>query len=201
MASTRPARPSAEIEPLVLVDVRAWRAWLDAHEDASDGVWLLLAKQGTVAPTSLSYAEALDEALCSGWIDGQTKSVDAGTYLRRFTPRRARSLWSARNVEHVARLTDDGRMRPRGLAEVERAQADGRWESAYAGSASMTMPDDLAAALASSDAARAAFEALNAQNRYSVLHRVTTARTPELRLRRIERVIAMLAGGDTPHPQ
>lgn len=188
-------------EVLVVADVAAWRSWLAAQEDESDGVWLTLAKKGTTSPTSLTYAEALDEALCSGWIDGQSKSVDAATYLRRFTPRRARSMWSKRNVDHVARLIDEGRMRTRGVAEVERAKADGRWDAAYAGSATVEMPDDLRAALAADDTARATFGTLNAQNRFAVLHRITTARAPETRQRRLERLVAMLSRGETPHPQ
>lgn len=186
---------------LVVADVGAWRAWLDDHEHDSDGVWLTLAKKGTTTPTSLTYAQALDEALCSGWIDGQSKSVDAETYRRRFTPRRARSNWSATNVKHVARLVGEGRMRLRGASEVERAKADGRWDAAYAGSATIQVPGDLTAALADDGPARTTFETLNAQNRYSVLHRITTARTPETRRRRLDRLVAMLSRGETPHPQ
>lgn len=186
---------------LVVVDTGAWRAWLDEHEHDSDGVWLALAKKGTTTPTSLTYAQALDEALCSGWIDGQSKTIDDATYQRRFTPRRARSIWSARNVRHIARLVDEGRMRPRGLAEVERAKADGRWDAAYAGSATIEVPDDLVAALGADENARTTFERLNAQNRYSVLHRITTAQTPATRQRRLERLVAMLGRGETPHPQ
>lgn len=149
--------------PLVVADAGAWRAWLDDHEDASDGVWLTLAKKGVTTPTSLTYAQALDEALCSGWIDGQSRTVDTATYQRRFTPRRQRSLWSARNVTHVARLIDEGRMRPRGFSEIERARADGRWDAAYAGSATIEMPDDLVAALGEVEAARRTFDTLNAR--------------------------------------
>src|SRR6478609_5320658 len=114
-------------EPFVVADAAAWRAWLDDNEDLSDGVWLVLAKKGTTAPTTLTYTQALDEALCSGWIDGQKASLDAATFLQRFTPRRAASLWSARNVRIVERLVEEGRMRPRGHAEIDRAKADGRW--------------------------------------------------------------------------
>lgn len=110
---------SAEIEPFVVPDAAAWRAWLDAHEESSDGVWLVLAKKGTTSPTSLTYDRALDEALCSGWIDGQKRSLDAATFLQRFTPRRRASIWSARNVGIVARLVEESRMRPRGQAEVQ----------------------------------------------------------------------------------
>lgn len=190
-----------DIAPLVVADVHAWRAWLDEHEGVSDGVWLMLAKKGTTSPTSLSYAQALDEALCSGWIDGQIKSIDESIFMRRFTPRRKYSLWSTRNIEHIQRLSDEGRIRPSGIAEIERAKSDGRWDAAYAGSASMEVPGDLTIALAQDDAARRTFESLNSQNRYSILHRVTTARTPETRARRLARALEQLARGETPYPQ
>ncbi|MBC9936213.1 YdeI/OmpD-associated family protein [Leucobacter sp. cx-87] len=190
-----------DIAPLVVADVHAWRAWLDEQEGVSDGVWLMLAKKGTTSPTSLSYAQALDEALCSGWIDGQIKSIDESIFMRRFTPRRKYSLWSARNIEHIQRLSDEGRIRPSGIAEIERAQGDGRWDAAYAGSATMEVPGDLTLALAQDDAARRTFESLNSQNRYSILHRVTTARTPETRARRLARALEQLARGETPYPQ
>jgi len=179
-------------EVLVVADSAAWRQWLDVHEAASDGVWLLLAKRGTTSPTSLSYAEALDEALCSGWIDGQKQANDAATFRQRFTPRRARSLWSQRNIEHVGRLVEQGRLRPRGQQEVDRAKADGRWERAYAGSATATVPDDLAAALASWPAAQQRFDALSRQERYSVLHPLLTAPNPATRRRRLAKVLGAL---------
>ncbi len=190
-----------EIEPVVVRDAAAWRAWLDENEDSSDGIWLMLAKKGTTTPTSLSYGQALDEALCSGWIDGQLKGIDSATYRQRFTPRRRRSLWSARNVGIVARLIEEGRMRPRGFAEIDSAKADGRWDAAYAGQATIQMPDDLAAALAETPSAQAMFDTLSAQNRYAVLLRVSTVRTPQTRRNRIDRLVAMLARGETPHPQ
>ena len=190
-----------EPEQLVCRDAADWRSWLNAHEHLSDGVWLMLAKKGTQEPTSLSYAQALDEALCSGWIDGQVKSIDAAVYQQRFTPRRKRSLWSARNVGHIERLRQEGRLRASGLAEVERAQSDGRWAAAYAGQATMSVPDDLIAALAADEKARTAFESLTSQNRYAVLHRITTATSAQTRVNRLERLLAMLARGDTPHPQ
>ena len=190
-----------EVSPLVVADVLAWRVWLDANESTSDGVWLTLAKKGTTTPTSLSYAQALDEALCSGWIDGQIKSIDESVFMRRFTPRRKYSLWSTRNIEHIERLSQAGRIRPSGIAEIERAKEDGRWDAAYAGSASMEVPEDLTRALAQDDVARRTFESLNAQNRYSILHRVTTARTPETRANRLARAMEQLALGETPYPQ
>jgi uncharacterized protein YdeI (YjbR/CyaY-like superfamily) len=186
-------------QPTVFTDVAAWREWLDTHEATSDGIWLMLAKKGTVSPTSLTYAQALDEALCSGWIDGQKRSHDAATFVERFTPRRARSLWSMRNVEHVERLLDEGRMRPRGQQEIDRAKSDGRWERAYAGSATVEVPDDLAAALHAAPAAQANFEALNSQGRYSVLHPLITAPNEDARLRRLQKVMARLGGGPDAH--
>jgi len=186
--------PAATQDLLVVADATAWRAWLDAHEDEQQGVWLVLAKKGTTEPTSLTYAQALDEALCSGWIDGQKRRGDEATFQQRFTPRRARSIWSQRNVEHVARLVAAGRMRPRGQVEVDRARADGRWERAYAGSASAEVPEDLLAALDAVPGARAAFDGLDRQGRYSVLHPLMAAPTPEVRAQRLARAVARLAG-------
>lgn len=188
-------------EPFVVPDVAAWRTWLEAHEGTSDGVWLALAKKGTTTPTSLTYAQALDVALCSGWIDGQKRSFDEAVFLQRFTPRRRRSMWSARNVEHVARLEAEGRMRPRGRAEVERAQADGRWDRAYAGSATIEVPEDLAAALAARSGAAEAFAGLDAANRYAVLHRVVTAAPGETRERTVARAVERIASGVLWHPR
>ncbi len=188
-------------DDLVLPDAAAWRAWLDAHEDDQDGVWLVLAKKGTTDPTTLTYDQALDEALCSGWIDGQKRGRDAGTFRQRFTPRRRASLWSQRNIGLVAALEDAGRMRPRGRAEVERAQGDGRWDRAYAGAATVTVPDDLRAALDAEPAAATLFAELDATNRYAVLHRVVTAPSDTARANRIAKLVAGLAAGETPYPR
>ena len=140
-------------DALVVADAAAWRAWLDANEDTSDGVHLALAKKGVVSPTTLRYDEALEEALCSGWIDGPKNSIDDAVFAQRFTPRRRASLWSTRNVGIVSALIADHRMRPRGQDEIDRAKADGRWDRAYAGSSTAEVPEDLAAALAASEAA------------------------------------------------
>jgi uncharacterized protein YdeI (YjbR/CyaY-like superfamily) len=164
-------------------------------------VWLVLAKKGTTDPTSLTYAQALDEALCEGWIDGQKRSRDAATFMQRFTPRRRGSSWSKRNVGIADQLIADGRMRPAGLSEIERAKADGRWAAAYSGQAKATAPDDLAAALAANAEASAMFAALNGANRFAVVYRVETAKRPETRARRVEQLVAMLARGETIHPQ
>jgi uncharacterized protein YdeI (YjbR/CyaY-like superfamily) len=181
------------LEPFVVADRAAWRAWLHEHEDVSDGVWLVMAKKGVTDPTSLTYAEALEEALCSGWIDGQRRSRDETTFLQRFTPRRARSLWSKRNVEAVTRLDAAGRLRERGRAEVALAQGDGRWDRAYAGQATAEVPPELAEALARVPAAQAAFEALKGSERFSALHPVLTAPNDATRTRRIDALVARLA--------
>ena len=188
-------------DALVVPDAAAWRSWLDLHEDEPDGVWLALAKKGVVAPTALRYDEALAEALCSGWIDGPKHGIDDAVFAQRFTPRRRASLWSTRNVGIVAALVTDGRMRPRGQAEVDRAKADGRWDRAYSGAASAEVPDDLAAALAASPAAGTRFTELNRTNRYAVIHRVVTAPSPTARANRLARLVAMLEEGGSPHPQ
>lgn len=201
MGAVSGAVPGEQPEVVVVPDAAAWRAWLEENEDRNDGVWLLLAKKGTVVPTSLTYDEALDAALCSGWIDGQKKSVDGSVFRQRFTPRRRASLWSERNVRRVADLAAQGRMRPRGQAEVDRAKADGRWDRAYAGSATAQVPDDLAAALAASPTAAALFATLNAQNRYAVLHRILTAPNPSVRANRLATLVGMLEEGRPPYPQ
>jgi uncharacterized protein YdeI (YjbR/CyaY-like superfamily) len=191
----------AEPPGLIVANARAWRSWLGRNHSASTGVWLVLAKKGTQEPTSMSYDEALEEALCNGWIDGQVRRRDEATYLQRFTPRRPRSRWSRRNVGIVARLVDEGRMRPGGLAQVEQARADGRWEGAYAGAAQIEVPSDLRAALDADAAASAMFEKLTSQNRYAVIYRIESLRRARESARRIETYVAMLARGETLHPQ
>lgn len=186
---------------LTVADAAAWQAWLGEHHEQSPGVWVRLAKKGTSKPTSLTYGEALEEALCHGWIDGQVRRLDDLTYRQRFTPRRARSSWSKRNIAHVDRLTGEGRMKPAGLAAVELAKADGRWEQAYPGQAEMEVPPDLALALEADPEARAMFEILTSQNRYSVLLRIHNAKRADTRARRIEQFVDMLRRGETPHPQ
>ncbi|MDQ7993529.1 MAG: YdeI/OmpD-associated family protein [Propionicimonas sp.] len=191
------------MEPeLILPDRAAWRAWLDTHEDDTpDGVWLVLAKKGRPAPTTLTRDEALEEVLCSGWIDAMSRGRDEDSSLQRYVPRRSRSTWSARNVALAEQLIADGRMRPRGLIEVERARADGRWEAAYEGSRDITVPDDLAAALASHPLAAANFALLSSQNRYALLFRLHHVKTPPARARNIERYLGMLERGETVYPQ
>jgi uncharacterized protein YdeI (YjbR/CyaY-like superfamily) len=193
---------AADDQPtLIVIDAAAWGSWLASNHEHFPGVWLGLAKKGTTEPTSLTYDEALVEALCHGWIDGQVRRLDAHIYRQRFTPRRPRSAWSKRNVGIVERLTSEGRMRPAGIAAVERAKADGRWEQAYAGQATIEVPADLAAALRAQPAALAMFELLTNQNRYAVLYRIDNAKRADTRARRIEQFVVMLARGETPHPQ
>jgi uncharacterized protein YdeI (YjbR/CyaY-like superfamily) len=192
---------SDELPELTVAGAPAWREWLAGNHSEATGVWLVLAKKGTTEPTSLSYDEALEEALCHGWIDGQVRRRDERTYRQRFTPRRARSAWSQRNVAIAQRLAAAGRMHAAGLAEVERAQADGRWEAAYAGQASIEMPADLARALDAEPAASAMFATLTSQNRYAILYRIETAKRADTRARRIEQYVAMLTRGETLHPQ
>jgi uncharacterized protein YdeI (YjbR/CyaY-like superfamily) len=188
-------------DELVVADASGWSQWLSQHGAESAGVWLVLAKKGTDKPTRLTYDEALEEAICHGWVDGQLAKRDEGSFRRRFTPRRPGSAWSKRNVAIACRLTEEGRMTPSGLEAVERAKADGRWVAAYEGQASITVPPDLAEALAASPQAQAMFDRLDAANRYAVLYRVSTAKRLETRRSRITRYVGMLAEGETIHPQ
>ena len=190
-----------ETPELLVADADGWCAWLAVNHASSPGVRLVLAKKGIADPTSLSYDDALPEALCYGWIDGHLTRRDDATYRVRFTPRRKRSTWSLRNVDIAERLIVDGRMTPAGLAEVERAKADGRWEQAYGGSATIELPDDLRDAIAASPRAQAMWDVLTRANRFAVIYRVNEAKRADTRARRITQYVEMLARGDTPHPQ
>ena len=175
----------------------AWETWLAANGDAP-GVWLKIAKKDTGA-TSVSYSEALDVALCHGWIDGLKRSCDAQYFLQRFTPRKAKSLWSKLNIARVEKLVDAGRMRPAGLREVAAAKADGRWDAAYQSASVMDVPPEFAAALAKNAKARKAFEALDRTNRYAFCWRVHTAKKAETKAARVEKFVAMLLRGEKIH--
>ncbi|MFZ0169542.1 MAG: YdeI/OmpD-associated family protein [Candidatus Dormiibacterota bacterium] len=190
-----------ETPVLTVADARAWSEWLRDQGRHAEGVWLVLAKKGTTDPTTLTYEEALEEAICHGWVDGQLAKGDERTFRRRFTPRRSGGAWSKRNVAIATRLIEEGRMHRTGLVAVEQAKADGRWDLAYASQATMEVPSDLAAALKATPPAKAMFERLSSANRYSVLYRVTTAKRAETRQRRIEEFVAMLARGETIHPR
>jgi uncharacterized protein YdeI (YjbR/CyaY-like superfamily) len=186
---------------LIVEDAAAWAAWLARRHTTSDGVWLALAKRGGHPPTRLRYQEALEEALCYGWIDGQVRRRDADSYRQRFTPRRKRSAWSRRNVDLAERLIAEGRMKPTGYAAVDQARSDGRWQAAYAGSATIEVPNDLAEALAAEPKAAAMFSLLTRQNRYAILYRLDTAKRSDTRSRRLATFVEMLARGETIYPQ
>lgn len=190
----------SDLLELLVQDAEAWRAWLESHHTNHPGVWLVLHKKGGQT-TSLTYAQALEEALCFGWIDGQLARRDNGSYRQRFTPRRPNSLWSTRNVEHVNRLTQTGRMRPAGIAAVDAAKAQGRWEAAYRGQAEMQIPPDLVQALAANPAAATTFEQLDAANRYAIVYRLNAVKRPTTRDRKLAEYVHMLSRGESIHPR
>jgi uncharacterized protein YdeI (YjbR/CyaY-like superfamily) len=187
------------LEEIAFRRAEVFETWLDRNHASCIGIWLCFAKKDA-GVASVLPTEAVDSAICFGWIDGQIRPRDAQTYLVRYGPRARRSIWSRINRDRVARLVTAGRMRPSGLAEVERAQADGRWEAAYDSARTATGPPDLAAALGADAAAAAFFATLNAQNRYAILFRLQTARRPETRARNLERFVAMLREGRTLYP-
>lgn len=192
----------AALKPLPILpftSARKWSAWLAKNHAKSNGLWLRFFKKDSGIRT-VSYAEALDEALCYGWIDGQLKKHDAQSWLHRFTPRRPRSMWSKRNTEHVARLMEEGRMKPAGHAPIEQAKADGRWQGAYDSHRTMTMPEDFLRVLSRRQKAKVFFDTLNQANRYSIAWRLQTAKTPALRERRMAALLDMLDRGESIHP-
>src|SRR4051794_24736228 len=178
---------------------RAWDAWLTSRPADSKGLWLKMAKKSS-GIASVSKPEAIDTALCHGWIDGQLDSFDDTYWLIRFTPRRSTSQWSEKNRARALQLVELKRMKPAGLNQIERAKNDGRWSAAYASQGAMQVPDDLVKALAKSKAAKSFFETLDSINRYAILYRIHSAKKPETRLARIEKFVAMLVEGKTIHP-
>ena len=190
-----------ELPELMVDDAIAWRGWLDQHHADSTGVWLVLAKKGNTTPTTLSYAQALDEALCQGWIDGQVQRRDEFTYRHRFTPRRNRSRWSPSNIGNVSRLTEEGRMQPSGLATVARARADGSWEGAAISGSAREVRVGLAAALALAPRAQSTFELLTTQDRDALVSEIAQSRRAEMRARRIQDLVNRLARGETSFPR
>lgn len=185
---------------LEVKDAAAWESWLESNHESSSGVWLVLPKKGS-GRTSPTYAEALEVALCFGWIDGQKGARDATSWVQRFCPRGPKSGWSKINVGKAEALIASGKMRPAGRIQVEAAKADGRWKAAYDSHRTATVPSDLQAALDASPKAKAFLATLNSANRYAVLYRVQTAKKPETRARRIDDIVRMLARGETFHPQ
>jgi uncharacterized protein YdeI (YjbR/CyaY-like superfamily) len=189
-----------DLPVLAFATVEEFEQWLEREHETAPGVWVRFPRKGTDVP-SVTYEEAVLVALCFGWIDGQARSLDETAWLQRYTPRRKRSVWSQINRERIARLVEEGRMRAAGLAEVERAKADGRWAAAYAPPSTATVPPDLAAALSASPAAETAYAGLDSRNRYAILHRLATTRKPETRARRIATFVAMLEKGEVLYPK
>jgi uncharacterized protein YdeI (YjbR/CyaY-like superfamily) len=178
---------------------KAWEKWLAEHHETSKGLWLKIAKKGTQTGT-VQYAEALEVALCHGWIDGQKGALDEEFWLQRFTPRGPRSKWSKINREKAGALIESGRMKPAGLAEIERAKGDGRWEAAYDAQSKATVPEDLQKELDANPDAAAFFATLESSNRYAILYRIQEAKKPETRAKRIEKFVGMLKRGEKVHP-
>jgi uncharacterized protein YdeI (YjbR/CyaY-like superfamily) len=195
---TRPVPPD-DLPVLAFESAQAWRDWLAAHHQTSSGLWLKIAKQGAGTPT-VSYAEAIDVALCHGWIDGQKGKLDDEYWLQRFTPRKPRSRWSKINREKAERLIAESRMQPAGLSEVEAARADGRWDAAYEGQAAAAVPPDLARELDRHPVAKEFFATLNSVNRYAILYRIQDAKRPQTRANRIAKYVAMLNEHQTIYP-
>ncbi|MFY1693925.1 YdeI/OmpD-associated family protein [Solwaraspora sp. WMMA2101] len=191
---------SAELEELIVADAEALRAWLSVNHATSPGVWLALTRKGGTV-TTLTWQQAVDEALCFGWIDGQARKRDEQTSWIRYTPRRARSSWSQRNVAHVARLEAQGLMMPSGRAAVAAAKADGRWAAAYAPPSEAQAPADLLAAIAAEPDAQAMFDVLTSTNRFALIHRLNSVKRAETRVRKIGEFVAMLARHETIYPQ
>ncbi len=186
--------------PIVaFASAEAWASWLKEHHADADGVWIRMAKKGS-GIESVGLPEALALAICFGWIDGRREAHDERFFLQRYTPRRSRSRWSRINRESAERLIAEGRMRPAGLAEAERAKADGRWEAAYDSPSRMKVPEDLQRELDARPAAKAFFEGLSSQNRYAILYRLQDAKRPETRARRLATFVAMLEAGETIYP-
>ena len=188
----------ADLKIIAFKSPQAWASWLATNHAKSNGIWLRLFKKDSGVAT-VTYAEALDEALCYGWIDGQLEKYDEKSWLRKFTPRRSKSVWSKRNIEHVKRLTGAGKMKPSGLMEVEAAQADGRWARAYDSPRAMRIPEDFLQELSKDKKAQAFFTTLNKANTYAIAWRLQTAKKPETRAQRMKAFLAMLKKGEKLH--
>lgn len=179
-------------------NLKAWEKWLEKNYNLHEGIWLKFYKKDS-GVESIKYPEALDAALCYGWIDGQLKKGDEKFYLQKFSPRRKRSIWSKRNINHVERLEKEGKMKPSGYKEVEAAKADGRWENAYDSPSNMSIPEDFLKRLSKNKKAFAFFESLNKTNKYAIGWRLQTAKKPETREKRIKTIIEMLSKGEKFH--
>jgi uncharacterized protein YdeI (YjbR/CyaY-like superfamily) len=184
-----------ELPILLFESEQVWEQWLEANHTDDGGIWLKMAKKGS-GITSVTYDEALQVALCYGWIDGQRKKFDDACFIQKFTPRRAKSPWSQRNVGFVEKLIEQGRMREPGLKEIERAKQDGRWDAAYGSQRNAVIPDDLQEQFDRHPEAKAFFEQLNSVNRFAIIYRLNDAKKPETRQKRLEKFVAMLIAGE-----
>lgn len=191
---------NADNLPIILfASQQDWEAWLEEHHADTKGIWVKMAKKETGIP-SITYAEAVEGALCYGWIDGQKVSFDEQHWLQKFTPRRPKSMWSKVNCDKVTALVASGRMQPAGMQQIELAKADGRWEAAYDSQSKSTIPDDFQRELDNNQKAKEFFATLNSANRYAFLYRIQTAKKPETRSARIQKFIEMLANNEKFHP-
>jgi len=191
------SKPDLPIIPFA--SQKRWRLWLAKNHAKAEGIWLRIFKKDSAVKT-ITYAEALDEALCYGWIDGQKRSYDEESWLQKFTPRRPRSIWSKVNIQHVEQLTRAGKMRPSGLKAIEAAKSDGRWERGYDSPGTATAPEDFLKELSKDKKAKAFFETLNKANTYAIVWRLQTAKKPETRTKLMKTILAMLAKGEKFHP-
>jgi uncharacterized protein YdeI (YjbR/CyaY-like superfamily) len=199
MATTDKTKPGkADLPVIPFATQTAWEQWLEQNHADSNGIWLQFYKKGS-GIASVTYAEALDVALCYGWIDAQLKSIDELSYKQHFTPRRPKSIWSKRNIEHIARLTKEGRMKPSGLKQAEAAKTDGRWEAAYDGPGTMTLPDEFLTELRKNKKGLAFYESLNKANKYAIAWRIQTAKRPETREKRMKEILEMLGREEKFH--
>ncbi len=197
MANTNP--PNDELPIIHFAEAQAWADWLEAHHADAAGIWIQLTKKASGIP-SITHHEALDEALCYGWIDGQRRSYDELSYLQKFTPRRPKSTWSKVNRDKVQGLIEQGRMKPAGFAAIHAAKNDGRWDAAYDPVSKAVVPEDLQAALDADEAAKNFFASLDSRNRYAILFGLQTAKKPETRTRRLQKFIAMLQNQEKSYP-
>jgi uncharacterized protein YdeI (YjbR/CyaY-like superfamily) len=198
MTGVRTKKKTRKIDVLSPKSAKAWEAWLKVNHAGSNGVWLCIQKEGS-AEKSPTYNEALDVALCYGWIDGQKNRHNESSWLQKFTPRRPRSGWSKKNTEHAERLIRAGKMKSAGLVEIEAAKKDGRWKAAYDSPSNATIPEDFLKELSRNKKAEAFFKSLNKTNLYSIAYRLQTAKTPETREKRMKTILAMMAKGEKFH--
>jgi uncharacterized protein YdeI (YjbR/CyaY-like superfamily) len=198
MKGVRTKKKTSERDVLSPKSVKEWEAWLKVSHAQSNGIWLHIQKKGS-SEKSPTYAEALDVALCYGWIDGQKNRHDESSWLQRFTPRRPKSAWSKKNTEHAERLIQAGKMKSAGYVEVEAAKKDGRWKAAYDSSSNANIPEDFLKALKRNKRAEAFFKSLNKTNLYSIAYRLQTTKTPEIREKRMKMILKMMAKGEKFH--